>query len=93
MVDRDADGVSGGIDRDAIIGGPDHGLDGLAVARLADDDRGRAAAQGRTQAVGKTLEMTGDLRGRHQCAVSFDMIEHELDGRLVGLDAPGAALQ
>ena len=89
----DADGVSGGIDRDAIIGGPDHGLDGLAVAGLADDHRGGTAAQGRTQAVGKTLEMAGDLRGRHQRAVPFDMIEHELDRRLIGLDAPGAALQ
>ena len=81
------------IDRDAVIGGPDDGLDGLAVARLADDHRGRTAAQGRTQPVGKTLEVPGDLRGRHQRAVSFDMIEHEFDRRLVGLDAPGAALQ
>ena len=81
------------VDRDTVIGGPDHGLDGLAVARLADDHRGRAAAQGRTQAVGKTLEVTGDLRGRHQRVVPFDMVEHELDGRLIGLDAPGAALQ
>ena len=93
MVAADADGVGGGIDRDAVIGGPDHGLDSLAVARLADDHRGGTAAQRRTQAVGKTLEMAGDLRGRHQRAVPFDMIEHELDGRLIGLDAPGAALQ
>ena len=37
--------------------------------------------------------MTGNLGGRHQRAVAFDTVEHELDRGLVGLNAPGAALQ
>ncbi len=65
---RHADGVGRRVDGDAVVGGPHHGLHGLEIAGLADDDRGGAPPQARAQAFGECREVPRDLRGRHHGA-------------------------
>ena len=58
----DTDGVGGGEDGDAVIGGAHDGLDRLAVSRLANDHRGGTPPQAGTQPLGEGREMARDFR-------------------------------
>ena len=83
---RHAVGVGGGVDQVPGLRRQDHRVDGLRVARLADQDHSRLAPQAVAHPGGEALEVIADLVLGDQRVGARHEIVDELDGGLVGDD-------